>query len=286
MGRRAARFRRAIVFFLCTAALFGWAMGALGRRGFGETSSIHSLAYAVPIEGENYDVTQWVNVFVIHGGYYDLRHGDDNDVYATCESLEPVNGIIENGAGGRFYVDIPLFSNRPFLHRARMRGHALGLGVLEWRQKRGLEALTLSVGPGFPADLVEAWVLHGDRVLPMEREGDTLRLGSGRRWSLKEFLSEQRLGLSRLYVGVSANQSADPREAAKEMVPVLIARALGGTTDVSYGFTLPQPPDDEAQVFLLTKSPPDFALQGEGLGSESGYVLYHVRLHRPEDSDG
>jgi len=45
-------------------------------------------------------------------------------------------------------------------------------------------------------------------------------------------------------------------------------------------------PEDVAQLFLLAESPPGFALRTEGLGREVGYVLYHVRLSKPEDTNG
>jgi len=286
IGRRAPRFRRAVLFFLVTAAAFAWALGAMGRRGFGEVASIHSLAYAAPIDEEHYDVTQWVNVFVIDGDYYTLAHGGDHNLYAACESLEPVKGLVEAGAGGRFYVDIPLCSNRPLLHRARLKGHALGLRVAEWRQGEDLEALTLSVGPGFPQEILGAWVLHGDRFYTMSRQGATLRLTGGRGRSCDEFLSESNLGMNQFYYAMRGEEHEDPRDAAEDMAPTLIGRAVGGVEDLRHGLTLPPPSADEAQFFLLTESPPGFALQAEGLGREVGYVLYHVRLFKPEDTNG
>jgi hypothetical protein len=286
IGRRAARYRLAIAFFVCTAAFFAWGMGTLGRRGFGEAACVHSVAYAEPVDEENYDVTQWLNVFVTHGDYYTLSHAGAHNLYAACERYDAVNAVVESGGGGRLYADIPLFSNRPFLHRGRLKGHALGLQVGEWRQQRDLQALTLSVGPGFPEDFVDASVLHRDRFWSMRRRGDTLCLADGRPRSRGAFLSEERTRLDRRRYRPSQTGVHDLGKVAPNMGLALVARAIGELNDMG---RQPKPPpagDDEAQLFLLTESPPGFALRAEDLGRQVGYVLYHVRLFRPEDTDG
>ena len=41
-----------------------------------------------------------------------------------------------------------------------------------------------------------------------------------------------------------------------------------------------------AEVFVLARSPDSFSAQGKGLGQETGFVVYHTRVSKPEGSDG
>jgi len=284
IGRRAARYRLAIGFFLCAAMAATWAMGTLGRRGFGEVSCVHSLAYAVPIDSGHYDVTQWVNVFVTHGDEYAIRHAAEHNLYAACETHEAVSGMIQASGGGRFHVDIPRFSNRPFLHRARLDGPPLDLEVREWTQQSRLEALTLSTGEEFAQDVVRAWVLHKDTLYPLRRDGSALRLGGGRRERVSQFVMERTADLRTFQHPYQRPQTVEPREAAEELAPALIVRAIGDGNEPG-GWNTSSPEDEDAQLFVLAESPPGFGVRAEGLGSETGFVLYHVRLHRPENTD-
>jgi hypothetical protein len=289
IGRKSG-FGRAVVFFFMTTAASACLLGVLGRRGYGETAAIHSLSYARSVGADQYDVTQWINVFVEHGDYYTLSHPGDHNIYSTCQDFEKVNGVLQSGVGGQFAVDIPVFSSRPFLHRGKMKGGDLGVKVAEWRQTDTLEKLTLSVGPGFPEKVAEMWALYHDRFYEMSRSEGRIRVDSYRGTDLATFLSPERVRVvvpvSGSYSDDSNRRDADSEQVLRGMVRPLIGRSIGGTESFSYYLDPAPPSADRVQLFIFAESPNSFALVGKGLGREKGYVLYHLDVLRPEDPNG
>ena len=114
-------YRVSIAAFLGTVALFGWLFSVIGRRGYGESQTVHSLAIAHSLGGARHDVTQWISAFATRGDLYTLTHEAPANLYAA-PSMEAINGRILNGKDGRFLADIPLYSSRQFVHRAAMTG--------------------------------------------------------------------------------------------------------------------------------------------------------------------
>src|SRR5215469_7079634 len=121
-GRKLRDYRLRILLLLATIGGFALIFNAVGRRGQGETSVIHSLSYARAIDGDTYNVTQWIDVFATHGAQYTIQHNAPHNLYGTGQDFEMVNGWIESGKGGRLTVDIPMFSRRALLHQAEMKG--------------------------------------------------------------------------------------------------------------------------------------------------------------------
>ena len=286
LGRKWRDYRLTILFFLLMVVGFGYAFSVVGRRGYGETAAVHSLSYARPVEGNRFDVTQWTNVFVTSGKTYTVTHPASHNLYSTCQQLEAVRGVIHNGKDGKFDVDIPLYSSRAFLHRARMTGHNLALQVTAWREGETLESLGLATGPGFPAG-AQAWALHRGRFYPLEVGVGRLSLRSTTGRRARDFLSSDRLRVASVYqFGYSEPRYAaqSPEAMFREMAPLLIARGLGGTDAFQYRIKPGLFQDDWLQVFVLAESPAGLRMS-QGFGREMGYVLYHLSFERPENRD-
>jgi hypothetical protein len=66
----------------------------------------------------------------------------------------------------------------------------------------------------------------------------------------------------------------------------LLARATGGTNAFRYYVVSEPAVPGGVDVFVYAPSPADLHARDIGLGNEAGYVLYHVRLFRPEGTDG
>jgi len=289
VGRKTRDFRWPLLLFLAAVVGFGWMLSVIGRRGYGESAAVHSISYARPLQADTYDVTQWENAFVLRGGYYTITHPGTHNLYSTCQDYEAVSGLIRSGREGSFRVDIPLYSSCAFLHRGKMKGHDLGLRVLEWQADGGLRRLKLSVGPGFPRDVMEMWVLHADRFYRMARKDGHIEMAAGRGQPLDSFLSEERLQMFRAFYGPTPygreEAEAEPDEVFKKMVRLLIARAIGGTSAFRYYVETPAQ-QDRVQLFILAPAPAGFKLAGKRLGRERGCVLYHLDLFKPEETNG
>jgi hypothetical protein len=286
--RRTGRPRLAAGLFGVAVVLFGCAIGALGSRGFGETASVHSLAYAEPVADDQYDVTQWVNVFVTRGGYYTLTHAGSHNLYATCQSLERVRGAVEAGAAGRFAVDMPLFSNRGFLYRGKLAGPALGVTLHGWEGEKVPQSLTFTVGPDFPQQTLDIWAVHRGALYGVSRQGQQLQAVSPRRQDdLAGFAREAEHEVAPWYWELGQAGAPDFQKVCSDLARALVVRAEGIGTEPNTGApSVPPMPADRVDLFVLAPSPESFAVQAQGLGKEIGYVLYHVRLFRPENSDG
>ena len=102
VGRKVADYRLRIVLLVAAVGAFALIFNLVGRRGQGEASMVHTLSYARAIDGDTYDVTQWINVFATRGAQYTIQHNAPHNLYATGQDYEAVNGMIESGTGGRF----------------------------------------------------------------------------------------------------------------------------------------------------------------------------------------
>lgn len=278
-GRKLADYRLRIALLLATIAGFAWLFNVVGRRGQGEASVIHSLSYARAIDGDNYDVMQWVNVFATRGAQYSITHAAPHNLYATGQDYEPVNGVIESGKEGRFVVDIPMFSRRAFLHEAVMHGDKIPVKILSWDGAGTLKQLVLSVGPDFTKQILEGWLVQGNQIYAMKIAKDNLEFGNSRKESLETVVA-QPFGI--VYGRSYEHAGMDVEGEFRKLTKPLIAWGLG-TEDFTQTNAPPTPAANRrAQLFLFARSPQSFCIKGSELGHEVGYVLYHFDLFKPE----
>ena len=287
-GRKQRDYRLTLLFFFVTVAGFAWLLSFLGRRGHGEATAIHSLTYAHHLGGNDYDCTQWVNAFVTRGARYPITHAAPYDahynLYSTCLDVEAVSGTIRNGKDGAFAVNIPLFSSRPFLHRAKLRGPAIRLRVVAWQGSAQLQRLVLAPGPDFPKDVQEMWVRHRGVFYPLARRQHLLeaRVRSGE--SADQFLGEnahELFGTTPWGAPWPADDEDDEEPVERRFARLyrpLIAHAVGGAGRLDPTIVHPPGRADHVQVFLYARAPESFRIQGGRFGKRIAFVLYHVDL--------
>jgi hypothetical protein len=266
---------------LATVAGFAFLFNFVGRRGQGEASVVHTLSYAQVIDGDTYNVTQWINVFATHGADYTITHTAPDNLYATGQDYEAVNGWIHGGKAGQFVVDIPMFSRRAFLHEAEMKGAAIPIKILNWDASGELKQLTLTVGPELTKQIMEGWVVHGNLIYPMKLADGRLEFGESSQL-LTNFLTpsaQQQFGPGRYY---------GPNYDNEEVINVegtfrTLANSLIGWSLSTEDYTRAPSPATEgrAQLFLFARSPDSFRITGSQFGQEIGYVLYHLDLFKP-----
>jgi len=282
-GRR-MDYRLSIVCFLAVVAAYAVAFAVAGRRGAQEKQAAHSLAIARSLGAAQYDVTEWVSAFVTRGKVYKLSHGAPVNFYSAAPQFETVNGQIHNGRDGAFHADMPLYSSRPFVHRAVMRGDDTTLVVAVWEAGATGELRQLSLMPaaGFPKRVARVWARHAERFYEMKLESGRWQL-TGKREESGAFFDGKYFEPLNVYRGPRVDKSG-PRELwMEQMAPLLIAHALGGAEQ------LPQvvPPRDisvdHAQVFIFAPAPDGFRLRGDDF-HQSGWVLYQQDIFK--DGDG
>jgi hypothetical protein len=282
-GRRLADYRLRIGLLLATVVGFAWLFNIVGRRGQGEASVVHTLSYARSVDGDTYNVMQWVNVFATRGAHYTIKHPAPHNIYATGQDYEPVNGWIESGKDGQFKVDIPMFSRRAFLHEAEMKGANLGVKIESWDGAETLKKLSLTMRPDFTNQILEGWVVQGDQAYAMKLTGGRLEFGDPGKQSLSSLLSESgsQHGVPD-YANPYDDDTAvtDVKGRFRELVKPLIAWSLNTENFTRADASAPAA-DGRVQLFLFARSPESFCISGSQFGREIGYVLYHLDLFRP-----
>ena len=280
-GRKLSNYRLRLVLLLATIGGFACIFNVVGRRGQGEVSVIHTLSYARAIDGDTYDVMQWVNVFARRGANYTIQHNASHNLYSTGQDYESVNGWIENGKGGRFTVDIPMFSRRAFVHEAEMKGASIPVRILNWDGAETLKQLTLSVGPDFTKEVLEGWAVQGNHVYAMKLANGQLEFGNSDAQPLSTFLPKPGYQQQPYMYGASyGNVVTNVNDQFRALVKPLMSWCLRG--DDSEHRVMPgQEADRRVQLFLFARSPQSFSVLGSQLGRETGYVLYHLDLFKP-----
>ncbi|HWD91792.1 MAG TPA: hypothetical protein VG938_05525 [Verrucomicrobiae bacterium] len=285
MGRRLADYRLRIAVLVATVAGFALLFNFVGRRGQSEASVVHTLSYARVIDGDTYDVMQWINVFAARGGHYTITHSAPHNIYSTGQDYESVNGWIESGKDGRFIVDMPMFSRRGLLHEAEMKGADIGVKIVDWTGAKSLKKLTLSAQPDFTKQILDGWVVQGDQIYAMTLAGGQIEFEDSRKQPLSSSLSPSGQQQPSAYAYANNPYAADPTDADVEqqfrkLAKPLIAWSLG-ISESQPQSTLPQAVDGRVQLFLFARSPQSFGVAGGQFGREIGYVLYRLDLFKP-----
>ena len=273
-------FRWTIAGFLGVVALFGVAFSIIGRRGYGESQTVHSLSIARSLGGARWDVTQWLSAFATSSGQYTLTHAAPANFYATSSSDDAARGQILNGKDGKFLAEIPLFSSRVFTHRAVMQGDDLGVTVEKWEVNRTvLSTLKLKPGPGFPKEAFNVAALYRDRVYKLKlHEGAWELDGTGE--ILSAVFSREKLQPLTYGFNYYGNNTTAPPDRLREVLPLLQARALG-EGDITPQISERPIPKNLLRLLIAAPAPPSFHMQGQGFGHENGVVLYVQDIFQP-----
>ncbi len=282
-------FRWAIVAFLGVVALFGLAFSIVGRRGYGESQTVHSLSIARALGGARWDVTQWLSAFATSSGQYELTHAAPANLYATSTSGDSAAGQVLNGKDGKFFADIPLYSSRAFTHRGVMQGDDTSVTVEKWEsgsensgwpQDRLLKSLVLKTGAAFPANVIEVYALYGTRMHLLTRVGDRYEMKASGVTMGDMFGRANLQPLTYVSHNYGQNQDFAPTARLRELIPLLQARALGVSAITPH---LPERPlpANQLQLFIAASAPPGFHMQGQGFAHENGVVLYVQNVFQP-----
>ena len=283
-GRR-LDYRVSLGGFVGCVGLFGLIFSVVGRRGYDEAQTVHSLSIARALGSGRADVTQWVSAFATRGDIYTLTHPAPSNLYAVV-SNEAVNGQIFNGKDGRFVADIPLYSSRQFVHRAVMQGDDPGVTVEAWESGAELmNKLVLRTGPGFPRETVEIRARYRDHFYRLDHADGLLTIASTDRGQTFDAFLSQTTVQQAMY---NFNAEAPPGDAVakaeadlRSAVTLLYLRAMDGRSYFSHPINRgPQPPD-QLQLYVFAKSPEGFRMEGKGFGREIGYVLYVQEVVKP-----
>lgn len=285
-------YLRSIALLLAVVAGFAGAFALAGRRGANEQQQVHALAIAQSLGNGRYNVSQWISAFVTRGDLYKFTHTAPANLYSAASDFDTVNGALFNGRDGRFEVDVPLFSTRPFVHRAVLQGDRTDVSVADWQLDEGgdaLRSIVLVPGEGFTTRVGLAWLQHRERFYQLKNVGDRWTL-DGKGKSASEFFSDTYFaqqnssGNSGVMIFGGGGDDRGPKTPDAWMGgtgPLLMARTLGNIEGLANYVTRAVPPPDQARVFFFTTYPDGFHLQDKRFRSQEGRVLYVQDVFKP-----
>jgi hypothetical protein len=287
IGRKWSDYRVVYVALLATVAVFSTLFAVVGQRGYGEATAVHSLAIARPLPDGQLDVTQWSNAFVTTGGDYDIRHDGAGTIYATCNTSEPVQRLIRNGAEAQFLADIPPFSSREYAHRTRIAAPSPQLTVetvaVDGDQLRTLSLLTTGE---IPAAAENFALLFGNRFYQLSRKGDRLELGAGVGTAPGYLRVEQYNNWQYQPYGPFGNDDQPVIEQYRQLFTPLMSRSLSvGRQSDALSLQLPR---HVVRVFYVAPMTEPFFARNPYLGKQEGWTLYaiDVPLEESRKSEG
>jgi hypothetical protein len=271
---RKVDWRMALGGFLGLVAAFALAFIIAGHRGSGENQTSHALAIARSLGGTRWDVQEWVSAFATRGDYYKLTHTAPANFYAVPSDGESVSAKAFGGKEGHLEADIPLYSARPFMHRAVMAGPNADIKVVEWKK----DSLVLELPADFPLETRPATARFLSRMTPLTRQGRRLTWSeaSGTTASSEaDFVSSAVMNEFREFD--ASGGTFKPNVALSPMFAHFLGNVKALPHPLTSRFLLP----DHLQLFIFAETPESFAMKGKGFDHGRGHALYVIDVFRP-----
>ena len=252
----------------------------IGRRGYGEATSLHSVAIARAEDDTHCSVMQMTTLFVTSGNTYSVDDKDHQTLLASGSSEENVEARITSGNTASFVSRIPPYSSQAIRSRRRIETDNWQLAVTRLSQQRDdLNSLTIVFGDKFPnAPEVKCMVIHGRNVYRAKVDSTKrlIELGGGREplHTYCQPKTNYTMGapLSQL-VDAADDPDADPIEACfKRMLPDLVRRSF--VDDCVQNVNKFRLPEDRIRLLVYAPMLDSQHLDFSGDVRRSGRVLY------------
>jgi hypothetical protein len=178
--QRNLHFLTTYAALIALAVVFSLFFLVIGQRGYGETTSIHTLAVARGEDATHWDVMAYDNVFVVAADDYSITAADQQALLASGAFDEQTDARIVDGNEARFETRIPPYSSEAVVSRRRIAGPDWQLQLRSISVDGAkLNDLTIGHGAAFPVDdSAEYFALFGRMVhtLSANRTAGTLTL--------------------------------------------------------------------------------------------------------------
>ncbi|WP_339728166.1 hypothetical protein [uncultured Gimesia sp.] len=283
--QKSYHYRNSLLFLLITVALFSTVFWSIGKRGYGETTTINSLVIASPLEGDQYDLKCWVNTFVTSGAEYQFSSAGNGIIFTTAQEAEKVRGAIFNGLDGSFYSDIPPFSARSFMYRIKAPYKEQNIKVIDYEVNTNSEltSLLIEASSALPDNISKVQVMYDLKIYELKQSEEDARtywvLGNGRRplsaWKSKlmsNATNARRYGYQ--------NEEIDTSKVYDGLYEIMVMRNL----NLIRPSQLNQYQGEKARIklFLYCDIPEEFKLKTNVQGVQQGRVLFAYDLPLPE----
>jgi hypothetical protein len=262
------------------AALFSLFFLAIGRRGYGESTVMHTLALAQAEDATNWSVFSYDNLFVTEGDLYSIDDRDHEALLASGATDERVDVDLISGNQAGFSSRIPPFSSQALISRRRLTLPDWQVQLLSIDQTGPLlSSLTVGFGGAFPVGPeVQYFVLFGRTVheatVSAGRQELVLKAVSHR---LQDFLVPPELDPAFVTTPLGIQRQEPEKETAVEKcyrraLPQLTQRMLAG----DFVRRVPEfrLAEDRLRLLIYAPLPKELELHVSAAVRRAGRVLY------------
>jgi len=155
------------------ATLFSLIFLLIGQRGYGESTSLHTLAIARAEDETHWSTLQYSTIFVTSGDRYALEEKDRQTLFASGSADERIDATMSSGNTARYDGSIPPFSSQSVVSRRRLTTDNWEVSMVSFAQNgEDLSELTISVNKKFPVGSdVKYYAIHGTKVYTLNLDG-------------------------------------------------------------------------------------------------------------------
>ena len=148
------------------AVVFSLIFLFIGQRGYGETTSLHTLAVARAEDATHWSSLEYRTLFVTSGDLYTLDDKDRQTLLASGAADERADALMTAGNSASVIARVPPFSSQSMIFRRRLTLDDWNLAITNVEQSGSqLTALTMSFNEKFPLHKENKYfVIHGKRI--------------------------------------------------------------------------------------------------------------------------
>ena len=250
----------------------------IGRRGYGETTNLQTLAVARAEDDSNWNIFQWNALFVTAGDNYFAQAPKQQAVIATANSLERQDALATYGNEAHIAMRIPPFSSQTFVTRRRISAEPWTLEIQNIESRtNNLDSLNLKVGGSIPTgDTTKYMVMSRRHVYEMKYNAKSKTLDLfGKRRAIAEFCQPQ---YSYDYTnpwGVAMKPDdarTDQEIFYDDAIRMLMQRCL--LDDLVKKPARFELPSDRVRVMVYTEAPRDFVMDISSEVKHTGRILF------------
>lgn len=273
----ARRYRQFVIVYGAIAGLsvvFSALFLMIGRRGYGEFTTQHTIAVSRVMDNNTQSVLEWNALFVTAGDQYQVTGRDEQALFAVPALRQDSNAVMTAGNDGQLSVGIPPFSTQTFVCRRQLPIADWELQVLRSRPTAdGIADLLIQYGPGLEIDTRSRIHLqYGRHMYRVSCDHEQRQLKqTGRIGTLARFCDDYyRNSYDTFGWGYYADDTAD--DFYKSLLPGVLIRSL--TED---GITNPREfslPTDRVRLYLYMDLPESHFVETNTDPVQEGRILY------------
>lgn len=140
----------------------------VGARGYGESTTAVVVGHATALSNDRFNLTQYVDLFTTDSGQYTIQYPAADVTYTSVVPEYGRNGLTFQSSEKPLRLDMPLYSHRPFMVNARVKGPSLDFKIenIEWNN-RDVKRAKFTLNPAWNEYIEEAWLGFDKEYAPL-----------------------------------------------------------------------------------------------------------------------